>query len=150
MRPRSAETSEPAWEKREDVVDEQQGVGAGLIAKVLGHGQRRQRHAKTGARRLVHLTEHHHRLIDDALAGVADLGLLHLEPEVVALTGTLADAGEAGVTRVEAGQASDQLLDDHGLADAGTAPERPSGHPSQTTTSSACLRPADAPDKVGI
>ena len=103
-----------------DVVDKQQGIGSGLITQVLGHGQRRQRHPQSGAGRLVHLPKDHDSLIDDALTGIPDLGLLHLEPQVVALAGPLADAGEARITAVEAGQASDELLDDHGLADAGT------------------------------
>src|SRR4029078_5376306 len=58
-----------------------------------------------------------------ALAGVADLRFLHLQPEVVPLAGALAHAGEAGVAAVEAGEAGDQLLDDDGLADAGAAEE---------------------------
>ena len=49
----------------EDVVDEQQRVGAGRVAEVLGHRQGRQGHAQTGARRLVHLAEDHARLVDD-------------------------------------------------------------------------------------
>jgi len=44
-----------------------------LVAEVLGHGQRRERHAQARARRLVHLAEHHHGLVDDRLAGVAIL-----------------------------------------------------------------------------
>src|SRR5690606_20100062 len=40
-----------------------------------------------------------------------------------ALTGALADTGEHGHTTVVAGHASDHLLDQHGLADAGTSEE---------------------------
>src|SRR6185295_16280203 len=65
--------------------------------------------------------EDHDGLVDDALAGVADLRFLHFEPEVVALAGPLADAREAGVARVEAREAGDQLLDDDRLADARAA-----------------------------
>jgi len=107
----------------EDVVDEEQGVDAGLVAEVLGHGEGRERHPQAGARRLVHLAEDHDGLVEDALAGVADLRLLHLQPDVVALARPLADAGEAGVARVEAGEAGDQLLDDDRLADARAAEE---------------------------
>ena len=48
----------------EDVVDEQQRVGPGRVAEVFGHGQGRQRHPKPSPRRLVHLAEHHARLLD--------------------------------------------------------------------------------------
>ena len=71
----------------EDVVDEQQHVLLLHIAEVLGHGQGRQRHAHPGAGRLVHLTEHQGGVLED-------VGLLHLDPEVVALTSPLADTGE--------------------------------------------------------
>ena len=47
--------------------------------------------------------------------------LLHLQPEVVALTGALAHAGEHRHAAVLAGDADDHLLDHHGLADAGPA-----------------------------
>ena len=64
--------------------------------------------------RLVHLAEDEHRLVDDAR-------LLHLEPEVVALARALADAAEGGEALVLLGDVADQLLDQHGLADAGAA-----------------------------
>ena len=64
--------------------------------------------------RLVHLPEDHHRLVDDA-------GLLHLDVEVVALAGPLADAAEGREAAVLGGDVVDQLLDQHGLADAGAA-----------------------------
>ena len=86
----------------EDVVDEQQRVGAGLVAEVFGHREGREGHAKPGAGRLVHLAEHHARLVDDAAARVADLGFLHFEPQARAFAGPLADAGEHGVTAVGA------------------------------------------------
>src|SRR3712207_9005185 len=50
-----------------------------------------------------------------------DAGLLHLDPEVVALTRALADAGEHRGATVLLGDALDHLLDDDGLADAGAA-----------------------------
>ena len=73
----------------EDVVDEQQHVLLLHVAEVLRHRQRGQRDPQPGARRLVHLAEDQRGVLDDA-------GLGHLEEEVVALTGPLADAGEAG------------------------------------------------------
>ena len=98
----------------EDVVDEEQHVLVLHVAEVLRHRQRRQRDAQAGARRLVHLAEDERGLVDDA-------GLLHLLDEVVALTGALADTGEHRDTAVVAGDAVDHLLDQHRLADAGTA-----------------------------
>ena len=98
----------------EDVVDEEQHVLLLHVAEVLRHRQRRQRDPQARARRLVHLAEDEGGLPEDA-------GLLHLDHEVVALTGALADTGEHRHTTVVAGDAGDHLLDEHGLADAGTA-----------------------------
>ena len=91
------------------------------VAEVFGHRQRRQGHPQPGPRRLVHLAEHHAGLLDHVAAGVADLGFLHFQPQVGALAGPLADAGEHRVAAVRAGDAGDQLGEDHGLAQAGTA-----------------------------
>ena len=52
---------------------------------------------------------------------VDDAGLGHLRDEVVALTGALADAGEHRGTTEVLGDPGDHLLDEHRLADAGTA-----------------------------
>ena len=98
----------------EDVVDEQQHVLVLHVAEVLRHGQRRQGDAQAGARRLVHLAEDEGGLAEDA-------GLLHLDDQVVALTGALADTGEHRHTTVVAGDAGDHLLDEHRLAHAGAA-----------------------------
>ncbi len=98
----------------EDVVDEQQHVPLFLIAEVLGHGQTGQSNAHTGSRGLVHLAEDQGGLLQNA-------GLAHLAPQVVALTGTLAHAGEDGVAAVFGGDVTDQLLDQHGLANARAA-----------------------------
>ena len=104
----------PGLGEPEDVVDEEQHVLALDVAEVLRHRQRRQGDAQTRARRLVHLAEDEGGLAEDA-------GLLHLDHEVVALTGALADPGEHRHTTVVARDAGDHLLDEHGLADAGTA-----------------------------
>ena len=77
----------------EDVVDEQQHVLVLHVAEVLRHRERRERDAQAHARRLVHLAVDERGLLDDAR-------LLHLEPEVGALTGALADAGEHRDTTV--------------------------------------------------
>ena len=101
----------------EDVVDEEQHVAAlALVAEVLGHRQAGQRDAQARARRLVHLAEDERGVGEHARLG-------HLEPEVVALARPLADAGEHRVALVLARDAADQLLDQHGLAEAGAAEE---------------------------
>ena len=98
----------------EDVVDEQQHVLVLDVAEVLGHRQGGQGHAQTRARRLVHLAEDQGGLVEHA-------GLVHLDDEVVALTGALPHAGEHGDTAVVLGHALDHLLDEDGLAHAGAA-----------------------------
>ncbi len=85
--------------------------------------ERRERDPQPGAGRLVHLAEAHDRAVDDRLARAADLGLLHFEPEVVALAGPLADAGEDREAAVHRGDAGDQLGQDDRLAQPGTAEE---------------------------
>ena len=98
----------------EDVVDEQQHVLVLHVAEVLGHRQRRQADAQAHARRLVHLPEHEGGLLEHAR-------LHHLDPEVGAFTGALADAGEHRHATVLGGDPVDHLGDQHGLADAGAA-----------------------------
>ncbi len=99
----------------EDVVDEEEDVLA-LLAEVLRHRQPGEADAQAGARRLVHLAVDERDLVDHAR-------LLHLEHQVVALAGPLADAGEHGDTAVLLGDVVDQLHDRHGLADSGAAEE---------------------------
>ena len=98
----------------EDVVDEEEDVGAALVAEILRHGEGREADAQTCPGRFVHLPEDEHGAIDDT-------GFLHLQPQVVALAGALADAGEDGETAVHRSDVVDELLDDDGLADAGAA-----------------------------
>ena len=98
-------------------------IGPGGVAEPLGHGQRRERHAEASAGGLVHLAEAHDRAVDDRLAGAADLRFLHLQPEVVALAGSLAHAGEDRVAAVDGGDAGDQLGEDDRLAQPGAAEE---------------------------
>ena len=100
----------------EDVVDEEQHVGAQLVAKVLRHRNARLRDAKAHAGRLVHLPEDERRLRENAR-------LFHLEPQVVAFARALADAGEDREAFVHVRDVSNQLLNEHRLADAGAAEE---------------------------
>ena len=97
----------------EDVVDEEENVLA-LVAEVLRHRQAGEADAQARARRLVHLPVDERDAVDHA-------GLRHLEPEVVALAGALADAGEHRHAAVLLGDVVDQLLDQHRLAEAGAA-----------------------------
>ena len=80
-----------------------------------------KRDPQTGTGRLVHLAEDHARLVDHAAARGADLGMLHFQPQVVALAGPLAHAGEHGRTAVGRGDTGDQLLEDDRLAQSGAA-----------------------------
>ena len=100
----------------EDVVDEEQHVGAELVAEVLGHRDAGLRDAEAHARRLVHLTEDERRLREHAR-------LFHFHPQVVAFARALADAGEDREALVHVGDVADQLLNEHRLADAGAAEE---------------------------
>ena len=98
----------------EDVVDEEQHVLVLLVAEVLGHGQPAEADAQARARRLVHLAVDERGLLDHARLG-------HLQPQVVALAGALAHAGEHRQAAVLLRDVVDQLLDQHRLAHAGAA-----------------------------
>ena len=100
----------------EDVVDEEQHVAPLDIAEVFGHRHARQADAQARARRLVHLAEDHHRLVDDA-------GVRHFMVEVVPLAGALAHTGEDGIAAVLRRDVADQFLQDDRLAGARAAEE---------------------------
>src|SRR5690606_23910996 len=102
----------------EDVVDEEKDVLALLVAEVLGDGERAQGDAGARSGRLVHLAVDERGLADDRLAGL-EQRLAHLDHEVGALAGALTDAGEARHATVRLRDVVDELLDEHGLADAG-------------------------------
>ena len=78
----------------ENIVDEQQHVGAHLVAEIFGHRDAGMRDAEAHARRFVHLAEHERGLRDDAR-------LFHFVIEVVAFARALADAGEHGEAIVD-------------------------------------------------
>src|SRR5262249_20725817 len=98
----------------EDVVDEEQHVAAFLVAEILRARQRRETDARARAGRLVHLAVDQRGLLDDTR-------LLELEPEVVAFARPLAHAGEHRVTGALLRDVANQLLHEHGLADARAA-----------------------------
>ncbi len=79
--------------------------------------------AETRPWRLGHLAIDQRCLALGEILEVDNAGLLELYPEVVALAGALAYAGEDGETAVLAGDVVDEFLNDDGLADAGAAEE---------------------------
>ncbi len=103
----------------EDVVDEQQHVLAFLVAEIFREGEAREADAGARARRLVHLAVDQRRL--GLAVGLDDARFHHLVVEVVALARALAHPGEHRVAAVRLRDVVDQLHDDDGLADAGTA-----------------------------
>ena len=115
MRPSSADTSEPAWVKRKMLSMKSSTSRPSSSRKYSAIVSAGQGDAQARAGRLVHLAEDHAR----SCRCTPDS--LHLEPEVVALAGALAHAGEDGVAAVLGGDVADQLLDDDRLADAGAA-----------------------------
>ena len=116
----------------EDVVDKQKHVLMLHVAEILRHRKAGQTHAHTRSGRFVHLAEDQRGFLQNA-------GLLHFVVQVVALTGTLADAGEDGVAVVFGCDVVDQLLNQNGLADACAA--------EQTDLAALCVR-ADQVDDL--
>ena len=109
----------------ENVVDEQQDILVLFISEVLGDGETGETNAGSGAGWLVHLSVHESGLgaLGVVLVNLDDLGFDHFVIEVVALAGTLANAGEHRVAAMRLGDVVDQLHDQHGLADTGTTKE---------------------------
>ena len=100
----------------EDVVDEEEDIGALLIAEVLGHGEAGESNPGTSTGGLVHLTK-------DQRGPIEDSGLLHVAVEVATLAGALPDPGEDRVAAVLLGDVADHLVDDHRLAHTRAAEE---------------------------
>ena len=121
MRPSSAETSEPACVKRK-MLSMNSSTSLPSSSRKYSATVRpvsATRSARAG--RLGHLAVDERGLRLAEVLDVDDARLLELEPEVVALAGALADAGEHRDAAVLLGEVVDQLLDDDGLADAGAA-----------------------------
>ena len=84
------------------------------IPEVFCHGQAGQAHPHTGSWGFVHLAEDHGGFGNNA-------GFGHFVVQIVALTGTLANAGKDGIAVVRGGDVVNQLLNQNGLAHAGAA-----------------------------
>jgi hypothetical protein len=108
MRPSSPDTSEPAWMKRKML---------SMSSSTSCRSRSRKCSAMVSAawptrkrpRRLVHLAEHHHGVVEHA-------GVAHLPVELLRLAAALADAAEQAHALVLPGHVVDELGDEHGLA----------------------------------
>ena len=84
-----------------------------FVTEIFCHGKSGLSDTHTGSWWLVHLSEYHGRLIDNA-------GFFHLIVEVITLTGTLSNTGKYGVSTVLRCDVVDQLLDQYGLTYTGS------------------------------
>mmetsp|Transcript_20599 Transcript_20599/g.62033 ORF Transcript_20599/g.62033 Transcript_20599/m.62033 type:complete len:405 (+) Transcript_20599:112-1326(+) len=106
----------------EDVVDEKKHILSLLITEVLCHSKPCEGHAGAGTRGLIHLPVHQSALrLHGLVTSFDDTRLDHLPVQVIALTGALADTGEYRETTVALSDVVNQLHNQHGLADTGTA-----------------------------
>ena len=103
-------------DEAEDVVDEEQDIAVLVVAKILGHRQCGMANSESAARRFIHLCEHHHHVREDA-------GRLHLSVEFLALSTPFADATEDADAVMMTDHVVNDLGQQHGLTDAGSAKE---------------------------
>ena len=94
-----------------DVIDEEQHIAMAVVAKVLGHRQRRMTHAEAAARWLVHLAEDHHHVRQHAGRG-------HVAVQLFTFATTLADAAEDADSFSIADHVVDHFCEQYRLADA--------------------------------
>ena len=99
----------------ENVVDEEQRVGAFDIAEVFRYGEAGQGNSQPRPRRLGHLTVNQRGFRFFRIARLDHTRLGHFEPKVVAFASSLADAGEYRKPSVLLGDVIDELHDDHGF-----------------------------------
>ena len=92
----------------------QKHVSMLIVAEVLRHRQRRLADAKAAAGRLVHLTEHHHHVLEHA-------GGLHVAVQLFAFTAALADPAENADALPMADHVVNHFGEEHCLAHAGSA-----------------------------
>ena len=96
-------------DEAKDVIDQQQHIAMLVVAEILGHRQRRMANAETGARRLVHLTEHHDHVRQHA-------SVLHLLVKLLTLTTAFADAAKNAHPFVLPDHVVNHLGEQHRLA----------------------------------
>ena len=101
--------------KSENVVDEEQSIGAFLIAKIFGHSQRGQGYAQPCPGWLGHLAVNQRCLGVLRIARLNHAGLGHFQPEIVAFARAFADSAEYRKSAVLLGHIVDQLHDDDSL-----------------------------------
>ena len=97
-----------------DVVDQEQHILAGFVAKILRDCESCQSGPPACSRRFVHLSEHERGARKHA-------GLLEFEQQLVPLARALADPGENRNSGMPFDSGADQLHDEHGFADARAA-----------------------------
>ena len=98
----------------EDVVDKQKHILMLHIPEVFCHCQAGKANTHTGSGGLVHLTKDHGGFADNT-------GFGHFVVQVIAFAGTLTNAGEDRIAVVGGGNVVNELLNQNGFADAGTA-----------------------------
>ena len=128
MRPKRAETSEPAWVKPEDIIHEKEHILTFLIAVIFGRGQSRQGDPGPGPGRFGHLPINQGRFGENP-------GIFHFQIKVVSFAGTLPHTGKNRDPAVMHGDVVDHLHHNHGLAHAGAAEHphlTPAGEGNQT------------------
>ncbi len=126
MRPSSADTSEPAWVKRKMLSTKKSTSWPSTSRKYSAwvRPERATRARAPGGSFIWPNTsatfEPFGRRVAVGILG-DDSRVEELVIEIVALAGPLADAGEYADSAVALGDVVDQLLDQHGLTDAGAA-----------------------------
>ena len=127
MRPRSAETSEPAWVKRK-ILSMKNSTSWPLSRKSSATVRPLSPTRGARPRRLVHLAIHQGAF--GALGGAAMLARIHIHLgfdhfviKIVALAGPLAYPGEHGIAAVRLGDIVDEFHDQNRFADPGAAEE---------------------------
>ena len=93
---------------------------------MLRHRKGSECNAKSCSRRLIHLTEDHGSLVDNALLGAVYVlkgRFGHFEPEVISFTSSLSDTGEHRHAGSFHRDVSDELLNQNRLAQTGTTKE---------------------------
>jgi hypothetical protein len=126
MRPSSADTSEPAWVKRK-MLSTKKSTSWPSSSRKYSAWVRPDRATRARAPGGSFIWPNTSATFEPSGVGLPSLslamtpGVEELVIEVVALAGALADAGEHRHAAVALGDVVDQLLDQHGLADAGAA-----------------------------